>query len=106
MKKYFVKETDEELQYGDVVGITFEKELEDGHVTLEKEIEFTEGMEDYLVGLGIIEEKEDLISFEDDAPADYCCEELKVMKELLEGLQKDFDDFKKQYNTPKKSTKK
>ena len=42
MKKYFVVETDEAIEFGDVVNLTFFKEIEDGKVTIEKEVEFNE----------------------------------------------------------------
>ena len=81
MKKYFFKETDEVLEYGDVVLLSFEKELEDGCVTCEKEVKFVEGMEEFLLDMGIIEEREDddtLIDFDD-------CPHEDLLQELCDG---------------------
>lgn len=86
MKKLFVKETDEVVEYGDVVGVSFTKELEDGVVNVEKEIEITPAIVAILIELGILEERDvedDLIDFDEEE--DDCCEELdNLYKEVGE----------------------
>ena len=58
MKKYFVVETDEAIEFGDVVSLTFFKETEDGKVTIEKDVEFNENSMGLLIETGFIEERE------------------------------------------------
>lgn len=66
MKKYFVKETDELVELGDVFQVAFEKELEDGKVTVEKEFELEDENDlELLINLGVIEEKEEEESSEE-----------------------------------------
>lgn len=91
MKKYFVKETDESVEFGDVLSVTFVKKTEDGKVTIEKEMEFNEDTLDLLIEMDIVEERDteedDLIDFEDDAP----CEELSNLIESFESLEERVD---------------
>ena len=92
MKKYFVVETDEAIEFGDVVNLTFFKEIEDGKVTIEKEVEFNEITMDLLIKMGFVEEREvkeeDLIDFEDDP-----CEALSALEEDLEALEERVDNL-------------
>lgn len=90
MKKYFIKETDEVLEYGDVIELSLEKEVEDGCITCEKEVKFIEGMEDFLIDLGIIEEREvndELLDFEDEEG----CPLLNALMEDFEVLEERVD---------------
>ena len=92
MKKYFVKETDEVIEFGEMVNVAFFKELEDGKVTIEKEVEFNEITMDLLIDMGFVEvrevEEEDLIDFEDDP-----CEALSALEEGLEVLEERVDNL-------------
>jgi aconitase B len=91
MKKYFVVETDEAIEFGDVVNLTFFKEIEDGKVTIEKEVEFNEDTMDMLIEMGFVEEREveenDLIDFSDKKP----CETLVALEEDFEELEQRVD---------------
>lgn len=89
MKKYFIKQTGEVLEYGDVISIAFEKKDETSYTRCEKEVEFTKGMEDILEELGIIEGKEEedsLIDF--DSPCKSLQELLEDFEELEERVDK------------------
>ena len=92
MKKYFVVETDEVIEFGEVVNITLFKELKDGKVTIEKDVEFTEDSKDRLIELGFVEEREveedDLIDFGDEP-----CEALTALEEDFEALEKRVDSL-------------
>ena len=92
MKKYFVVETDEAIEFGDVVNLTFFKEIEDGKVTIEKEVEFNKDTMALLIEMGFVEvrevEEEDLIDFEDDP-----CEALSALEEGLEVLEERVDNI-------------
>lgn len=112
MKKYFVTETDEICNFGDALHLTMFKELEDGKVTVEKDVEFNESTMDWMIEMGFVQEREvedeDMIDFCND---DYCphddllneiCEDqeaqekrievleekVKVLKTLIDGLEK------------------
>lgn len=91
MKKYFVVETDEAVEFGDVVNLTFFKEIEDGKVTIEKEVEFNEDTIDWLIEMGFVEEREveenDLIDFGNEEP----CEALVALEEDFEALEQRVD---------------
>ena len=86
MKKYFCVETDEIVEFGDVVNLTFTKDLEDGKVTIEKGIEFTKDSMDWLIEMGFVEEreveKENLLDFEDEP-----CEALSALEEAFKTLE-------------------
>ena len=92
MKKYFVVETDEVIEFGDVVSLTFFKETENGKVTIENEVEFNKDTMDLLIKMGFVEEREveeeDLIDFEDDP-----CEALSALEEDLETLEERVDSL-------------
>jgi hypothetical protein len=91
MKKYFVVETDEVCEFGDVLNLTFFKELEDGKVTVEKEVKFTEDTMDWIIEMGFVEEREveenDLIDFGNEKP----CEALAALEEDFEELEQRVD---------------
>ena len=92
MKKYFVVETDEVIEFGEMVNVAFFKELEDGKVTIEKEVEFNKDTMALLIEMGFVEgrevEEEDLIDFEDDP-----CEALSALEEDLEALEERVDNI-------------
>lgn len=87
MKKYFVVETDEICEFGDVLNLTMFKELEDGKITVEKEIEFNENTMNWMIEMGFVQEREveeyDLIDFED---CDNCVYG-KMLNDLIEGQE-------------------
>lgn len=58
MKKYFVVETDEICKFGDVLNLTFFKDLEDGKVTVNKKVVFSEATIDWMIEMGFVEERE------------------------------------------------
>jgi hypothetical protein len=97
MKKYFVVETDEAIEFGDVVNLTFFKEIEDGKVTIEKEVEFNEDSMDMLIEMGFVEEREeekDLLDFEDKCQAiAYLEEDLEAFEERLGNLETLYKDL-------------
>ena len=111
MKKYFVKDTEEELEFGDVISVEFCKELEDGSVTREMEVCFSPDNVEPLLHFGVIEEadveeEDDMIDFSEDE--DYCphneligalCEEQEAMKEKIEILENKIDILEKKINT-------
>lgn len=87
MKKYFVVETDEICEFGDALHLVMFKELEDGKVTVEKDVEFNENTMDWMIEMGFVEEREveenDLIDFED---CDNCVYG-KMLNDLIEGQE-------------------
>lgn len=97
MKKYFVVETDEVCEFGDVLNLTFFKDLEDGRVTVEKEVKFSEDTMDWMIEMGFVQEREvedekdnDLIDFDDEP-----CEELAALIEDFEALEERVDNMEK-----------
>lgn len=95
MKKYFVRETDEPVKFGDVINLTFYKDLEDGKVTIEKEVKFSEATLDWLIEMQFVEERD----AEDDAPlidfSDDECDEC-IHDELLNEICEDqYEQIKK-----------
>ena len=95
-KKYFMKETDDELQFNDIIELDFVGE-EDGvtkHSHLE--IEFLPELVDQLLEEGVIEvqetdeEDEDLIDFEDAEKVLQDHEQMiEHLTERIEALEKD-----------------
>lgn len=97
MKKYFLVETDEVCEFGDVLNLTFFKDLENGRVTVEKEVKFTEDTIDWMIEMGFVQEREvedekdnDLIDFDDEP-----CEELSALIEDFEALEERVDNMEK-----------
>lgn len=102
MKKYFVVETDEMCNFGDVINLTMFKELENGKVTVEKEVEFNENTMNWMLEMGFVEEREvedeeDLLDF--DKP----CETLVGLIEDFEALEKRVEALEKITVKPKKN---
>ena len=91
MKKYFVVETDEICEFGDVLHLVFFKEIKDGKVTVEKDVEFSEDTMDRMIEMGFVEEREveenDLIDFGNEEP----CEALAALEEDFEELEQRVD---------------
>lgn len=94
MKKYFCIETDEQINFGDELHLTFFKETEDGKVTVEKNISFTEDTLDWMIEMGFVEEREGEEE-EDNTPEDDLldfgnepsCEALEALEEDFEALE-------------------
>ena len=109
MKKYFVAETDEICEFGNVLNLTMFKELEDGKVTVEKEVEFNESTIDWMIKMGFVEEREveenDLIDFGNEES----CEALTALEEDFKALEQRVDAMvimiKEIYNLIKSSVK-
>jgi hypothetical protein len=88
MRKLLIKETDEVVENGDVVMVSFDKELEDGNVTFEKELKMEPATAVLLIELGILEERDvedDLIDF--DGEEDNYCEELANLYEEVGAIE-------------------
>ena len=92
MKKYFVVETDEICEFGDVLNVTLSKGIKDGTVTVEKELEFNEDTMDWMIEMGFVEEREaeedneeDLVEFKSP------CDELNALIEDFEELEQRVD---------------
>lgn len=107
MKKYFIAETDEEIQVGETLELDFTKEVKHGRIKTTQDITLNEVTIPWLLKTGIIEEREeeeeevntpedDLLDFQDSEP----CEELKQLYEAfctleervtkLESMHKDY----------------
>lgn len=101
MKKYFCMETEEELQFGDVVKVVLFKKLEDGKVTVEKEVEFTEDSASWMVDMGFVEEKETdeedgLIHFDNEDSCDVLedlYEDMVRVEDRVDKLEEKVDKF-------------
>ena len=103
MKKYFVVETDEVIEFGEVVNLTLFKDIEDGKITIEKCVEFNEDSMDWLIEMGFVEEREveeeedntpenDLPDFDDETP----CEALEALEEDFENLEKKVESLEQE----------
>lgn len=95
MKKYFVKETEEEIEFGEEVQLSFKKELEDGQVTVEKTVMFSADTVNWLIEMEVVEEREvedDLLDFGEDDGLEPPCVALESLYdkvgELEERLEK------------------
>lgn len=97
MNKYFCTETDEQVNFGDELHLSFFKETKNGKVTVEKDVIFTEDTMDWMIEMGFIKEREeedeevntpkdDLIDFDED-------EEEKW--EVIEDFLEDFENLEK-----------
>jgi len=92
MKKYFVVETDEPVEYGDSITVSLFKEIEGGTVTVEKDIAFNEQTQGWLVEMGYVEEREanedNLLDFDDSAPCKALEGLVDKVGELEERIEK------------------
>lgn len=73
MKKYFVVETGEVIEFGEPIVVSMEKDIEKGLITVQKQHFLSEENVDLLLALGVIEERDDeeeenddLLDFEDE----------------------------------------
>ena len=114
MKKYFIAETDEEIQVGETLELDFTKSMKNGRIKHTEEITLSEITVPWLLETGIIEEREveeeedntpddDILDFQGNAPCevlsdiikDFECLEEKV--EVLEGEVKRLKNMHKDY---------
>ena len=107
MKKYFIAETDEEVQFGDTIELDFTKEVKYGRIKTTKDITLNETTLPWLLKTGIIEEYEmeeeedntlenDFLDFGDEPS----CEALEALEEDFETLERRVDkleDIHKDY---------
>lgn len=104
-KKYFMKETGEELEFGDIIELNCSKELEDGRVTIEREIKFSEDTVDVLLDLDIIEVEDSLIDFSDnneEEEEEFDCPYEELLGRILknqEDLGKRVDQLEEKINS-------
>jgi hypothetical protein len=96
-KKYFLKETGEELEFGDVIELSCVKELEDGRATVEKEIKFSPETKEALIELGVVELAEPLIDFLDDEDEDDEFD-LNALIKTLSDYEKKMQSFEEKLN--------
>jgi hypothetical protein len=94
MKKYFVADTNEEIQAGETLQLDFTKEVKHGRIKTTQDITLNEITIPWLLKTGIIEEREveeeedntseeDLLDFDDETP----CEALEALEEDFEALE-------------------
>ena len=85
MKKYFIAETDEELEFGDVIALNLTKETKHGTHCVESEVTFSPDILPLLLEIGAVEEKDEknLIDFSKDEPSD----ELDELYERIEDIE-------------------
>jgi len=107
MKKYFITDTNEEIQAGETLQLDFAKEVKHGRIKTTQDITLNEVTIPWLLKIGIIEEYEvgeeddntpenDLIDFGDETS----CEALEDLIEDFEALEERVDkleDMHKDY---------
>ena len=89
-KRYFLKETGEELEFGDVINLNCVKELEDGRAIVEREVKFSSDTVEALLHFGLIETKEPLIDFSDVENGDDF-----DFDEFVDMVNEDLDDHER-----------
>lgn len=86
MKKYFMKDSGEELKFGDMIELDFTKDTNDGHTCHHHlECKFIPGLIPMLLEQGIIEEKE-FENKNNDTPDDSCLETAQMIMSTLETI--------------------
>ena len=94
MKKYFIAETDEELEFGDKIQVVLTKKTKHGLHNIETECEFSEDTIPFLLEVGVIEEHEVEEDEENDDMVDFDAgETCEALDELIEDFLKIFEDF-------------
>ena len=94
MKKYFITDTNEEIQAGETLQLDFAKEVKHGRIKTTQDITLNEVTISWLLKTGIIEEREveeeedntseeDLLDFGDETS----CEALEALEEDFEALE-------------------
>ena len=88
MKKYFIAETDEELEFGDKIQVVLTKKTKHGLHNIASEFEFSEDTIPFLLEAGVIEEQEVEEDVENDGLIDFDAEETCVaLDELIEDFE-------------------
>lgn len=86
MKKYFMKDSGEELKFGDMIELDFTKNTNDGHTCHHHlECKFIPGLIPMLLEQGIIEEKE-FENKDTDTPDNDCLETAQMIMSTLETI--------------------
>lgn len=86
MKKYFMKDSGEELKFGDMIELDFTKDTNDGHTCHHHlECKFIPGLIPMLLEQEIIEEKE-FENKDTDTPDDDCFETAQMIMSTLETI--------------------
>lgn len=86
MKKYFMKDSGEELKFGDMIELDFTKDTNDGHTCHHHlECKFIPGLIPMLLEQGIIEEKE-FENKDTDTPDDSCLETAQMIMSTLKTI--------------------
>lgn len=86
MKKYFMKDSGEELKFGDMIELDFTKDTNDGHTCHHHlECKFIPGLIPMLLEQGIIEEKE-FENKNNDTPDNDCLETAQMIMSTLETI--------------------
>lgn len=86
MKKYFMKDSGEELKFGDMIELDFTKDTNDGHTCHHHlECKFIPGLIPMLLEQEIIEEKE-FENKDTDTPDDDCLEIALMIMSTLETI--------------------
>ena len=95
MKKYFMKGTDEEIKFGDMLELDCSKDMEDGHICHHHlECKFIPELVDTLIEEEIIEAKgEDLIDFVDDG-----CSQIEKLVNMYNTLEEKIDELHSDLN--------
>lgn len=84
MKKYFMKDSGEELQFGDMIELDFTKDTEDGHTSHHHmECKFIPGLIPMLLEQEIIEEKK----FKDENPDTTSNENYDIAKDIISIIE-------------------
>ena len=103
MKKYFITDTNEEIQAGETLQLDFTKEVKHGRIKTTQDITLNEVTIPWLLKTGIIEEREveeeedntseeDLLDFGDETS----CEALEALEEDFEALEERVEKLEEQ----------
>lgn len=115
MKKYFMKGTNDEVQFGDIIQLDLTKRTESGKVKHKHfECELQPGIADYLVEEDVLEVRESkekpvkqtIINFEFDTKdkgSGFDVDKENYIECLFEGLSKDLDSLCEAFKELKKS---
>ena len=108
MKKYFITDTNEEIQAGETLQLDFAKEVKHGRIKTTQDITLDEVTIPWLLKTGIIEEREveeeedntpenDLLDFEDEEPCEALAgliEDFESLEERVESLEQEIRQLK------------
>lgn len=84
MKKYFMKDSGEELKFGDMIELDFTKDTKNGHICHHHlECKFIPGLIPMLLEQGIIKEEE----FKDENPDTTSNENYDIAKDIISIIE-------------------